>query len=143
MFTLDENFLQDLGLSDLPEDQKTAFLAHIYTSLEERVGMQLSEGLSSEQFDEFEAIIDKDMDRITAWLQANDPSYATSDGFLKFQESLPAGTDADTVAAEYAASKWIEKNRPDYKQVVSDTLQELRTEIMQNRDQILSAASER
>lgn len=138
MFTLDENFLQDLGLHDLPEEQKTAFLAHIYTSLEERVGMQLSEGLSSEQFDEFEAIIDKDMDSITAWLQANDPGYSKSDGFLKFQASLPEGTNTDTIAAEYAASKWIEKNRPDYKQVVSDTLQELRSEIMENRDQIIS-----
>lgn len=142
MFTLDENFLQDIGLSDLPEDQKTAFLAHIYTSLEERVGMQLSEGLSSEQFDEFEAIIDKDMDRISAWLQANDPSYSTSEGFLKFQQGLPEGSNTDTIVAEYAASKWIEKNRPNYKQVVSDTLQELRNEIMQNRDQIVSAATE-
>ena len=138
MFTLDENFLQDLGLGDLPDDQKTAFLAHIYTSLEERVGIQLSEGLSSEQFDEFESIIDKDMDRITAWLQVNDPNYSSSDGFLKFREGLPSGTEVDTITAEYAASKWIEKNRPDYKQVVSDTLQELRQEILQNREQIVT-----
>ena len=142
MFTLDESFLKDIGLDDLPEDQKTAFLAHIYTSLEERVGMQLSEGLSSEQFDEFEAIIDKDMDRITAWLQVNDPNYSTSDGFLKFQQILPEGANVDNVTAEYGASRWIEKNRPDYKEVVSNTLKELRSEIMQNRDQILSAATE-
>lgn len=138
MFTLDENFLQDLGLGDLPDDQKMAFLAHVYTSLEERVGMQLSEGLTPEQFDEFESIIDKDMGSISAWLQVNDPTYASSDGFLKFQESLPPGSDSDTIVAEYAASKWIEKNRPDYKQVVSDTLQELREEILSNKDQILA-----
>ena len=53
MFQLDDKFLQDVGLGDLPEDQKAAFLQHIYEELELRVGTKLSEGLNEQQLGEF------------------------------------------------------------------------------------------
>ena len=41
MFQLDDQFLKDLGLDQMPEEQKQAFLAHIYNELELRVGVRL------------------------------------------------------------------------------------------------------
>mgnify|MGYP003381372995 CR=1 FL=1 len=38
MFQLDDNFLTDVGLATLPDDQKQAFLQHINEGLELRVG---------------------------------------------------------------------------------------------------------
>ena len=38
MFQLDDKFLQEVGLGDLPDDQKQAFLAHFREQLELRVG---------------------------------------------------------------------------------------------------------
>jgi hypothetical protein len=35
MFQLDEQFLKDLGLDQLPDDQKQAFLDHIYSERSE------------------------------------------------------------------------------------------------------------
>jgi len=36
MFQLDDQFLKDLGLDELPDDQKQAFKEHIYNELELR-----------------------------------------------------------------------------------------------------------
>ena len=38
MFRLDDQFLKDIGLDGLPEEQKKPFLQHIYSELELRVG---------------------------------------------------------------------------------------------------------
>ena len=54
MFHLDDNFLQEVGLEALPQNQRQAFLEQVYSSLEGRVGVQLSEGLSDNQLEEFE-----------------------------------------------------------------------------------------
>lgn len=59
MFQLDDKFLADVGLNDLPDSEKPAFLQHIYDELELRVGTQLSDGMSDDQLQEFESIIDK------------------------------------------------------------------------------------
>ncbi len=76
MFKLDDQFLQDLGLGSLPTDEKNKMLAHIYETLEMRVGMKLAEQMTDEQLDEFEAYIDrKDEAGALKWLETNFPNY--------------------------------------------------------------------
>lgn len=76
MFKLDDNLLEELGLGSLPVDHKNLMLAHIYETLEVRVGMALAETMSDEQLDEFEAFIDnEDEDGALAWLEQNFPDY--------------------------------------------------------------------
>ncbi len=137
MFQLDDKFLQDVGLGELPEEQKKAFLQHIYDELELRVGAKLSEGLSEVQLTEFEGFVNQDSEKVTAWLNANVPNYANSEEYQKFISGAPADTNPVILASEYASLKWLEHNRPDYKQVVSAELDALRQEVMTNKDQIL------
>ena len=99
MFQLNDDFLQSLGLGSMPDDQKQAFLQHLYEELELRVGTRLSEGMSDEQLADFEKLID-----------AND---------------------------EAGALKWLETNRPNYKEVVAAELEKLKQEVIANRDTIL------
>ncbi|HET9411925.1 MAG TPA: DUF5663 domain-containing protein [Candidatus Saccharimonadales bacterium] len=99
MFSIDDDFLQSLGLGGLPDDQKQAFIQHLYEELELRVGTRLSDGMSDDQLAAFEKLID-----------AND---------------------------ETGALKWLESNRPDFKDVVADELEKLKEEITTNRDMIL------
>jgi len=40
---------------------------------------------------------------------------------------------------EYAATKWLEVNRPDYRDVVAQTLDELKQEITQGKETILTS----
>lgn len=104
MFKLDDNLLKELGLGELPAEEKNKMLAHIYETLEMRVGMKLAEKMTNEQLDEFEGFIDK-----------NDEAGALS---------------------------WLETNFPDYKQVVAQELETLKSEIKQAAPQILAAGRE-
>ncbi|MBL8159922.1 hypothetical protein JNJ66_05655 [Candidatus Saccharibacteria bacterium] len=107
-FQLDENFLNDLGLGGLPDDQKQAFLGHVLETLELRVGTKLSEGLSEEQLTEFEKLT---------------PS--------------PEDTPEVQVEKQQQALAWLEANRPDYKDVVANEMEALKGEIQRNSNAIL------
>ncbi|HWT40258.1 MAG TPA: DUF5663 domain-containing protein [Dongiaceae bacterium] len=137
MFQLDDQFLTDIGLGDLPEDQRKPFLQHVYDQLEYRVGVRLSEGMSDAQLEEFEAIIDKKQEVIEAWITQYAPNYQQDELFMKIQQSTGLAADNAALKSEYAATKWLEVNRPDYRDVVARTLDELKQEIGQNREAIL------
>ena len=92
----DEKFLQEMGLSAMPEEQKKAFLAYVQEELEVRIGERISRGLTEVQLNEFDMITD------------------------------PA-----------EAAKWLEKNRPDYREIVNRTIEEMKDEIRANRSKLL------
>ena len=57
-----------------------------------------------------------------------------------FQQLVKAtGVSADDprLKDEYAATKWLEVNRPDYREVVARVMDELKQEIAANRQAIL------
>jgi len=137
MFQLDDKFLQDLGLDQLPDEQKKAFLEHIYNELELRVGTRLSDGLSDDQLEEFESIIDKKDEVITAWLQQHAPTYYNDEAFTRLQQATGLDVNDPNLRNEYVATKWLEVNRPDYRQVVAQVLDELKKEIIAGKDKIL------
>ena len=93
----DEQFLQEMGLSAMPEDQKQKFLDYIQEELEVRIGERISRGLTEVQLNEFDMITDQ---------------------------------------AE--ATKWLEKNRPDYRDIVNRTIEEMKAEIRANRNKLVS-----
>lgn len=137
MFQLDDKFLADIGLADMPEDQKQAFLQHIYEELELRVGTKLSDGLSDQQLEEFEKIIDKNQEAINNWVAVHVQDYQNDDIFKRMQQALQLDPADPNLKAEYVATKWLEVNRPDYRDVVKQVLDELKTEIMANKETIL------
>jgi hypothetical protein len=145
MFQLDDQFLTDIGLADLPEEQRKPFLQHVYDQLEYRVGVQLSEGMSDAQLEEFEAIIDKKPEIVDSWLASHAPQFESDELYAKIYQAVSEAAARDGVViepallrSEYAATKWLEVNRPDYRDVVARTLDQLKQEIVQNRDAILS-----
>ncbi len=140
MFQLDDNFLQDVGLGAMPADQKQAFLQHIYSELELRVGTKLSEGLSDDQMSEFEAFIDRDSEKVDNWFQAHLPNYADQPDYQQLKNGAPASATPLDVLCEYGSLKWLELNRPDYRQVVAGELEKLKGEISQNAAAILGSA---
>ncbi len=104
MFKLDDNLLRELGLGELPPEEKNRMLQHIYETLEMRVGMKLAEQMTNEQLDEFE-------------------------GFINRKD-------------EAGALKWLETNFPNYKQVVADELENLKTEVKASAEQIIAASKQ-
>ncbi len=94
----DEKFLQEMGLSAMPEDQKQAFLDYVQEELEVRIGERISKGLTETQLNEFDMITDQS-----------------------------------------EATKWLEKNRPDYREIVTRTINEMKEEIRANRAKLVSS----
>lgn len=137
MFQLDDKFLQELGLDQLPDDQKQAFKEHIYSELELRVGTRLSEGLTEAQLSEFESFVDRDDEKVRAWISTNVPDFQNDPSFQQLRANVPQDVNPSAVLAEYASLKWLSLNRPDYRQVVAAVLEELKVEIVGNRDAIL------
>ncbi|MBR2831003.1 hypothetical protein IKE83_01440 [Candidatus Saccharibacteria bacterium] len=93
---LDDNFLQEMGLTAMPEEQKQAFLTYVQEELEVRIGERISKGLTEVQLNEFDLIAD------------------------------PA-----------EAAKWLETNRPDYREIVNRTIEEMKSEIRANRSRLV------
>lgn len=137
MFQLDDKFLEDVGLGGLPEEQKQAFLEYFREQLELRVGTKLSEGLSDAQLDEFESFIDRDEEKVNKWIADNVPNYQEDKVWQQLKGGAPADVSELVVKAEYASLKWLGVNRPDYRDVVAATMQELKDETLKNRDAII------
>ena len=92
----DEKFLQEMGLSAMPEDKKQDFLNYIQEELEVCIGRRIAKGLTEEQLQEFDAL-----------------------------------TSTEEVA------DWLEKNRPDYREIVNRTAEEMKQAIARNRAELL------
>lgn len=93
----DEKFLQEVGLSAMPEDEKQRFLDYVREELEVRIGERIARGLTEVQLNQFDMITD------------------------------PAET-----------AKWLEINRPDYREIVTRTINEMKEEIRANRDRLIN-----
>lgn len=104
MFKLDNTLLEELGLGSLPVEEKNKMLAHIYETLEMRVGVRLAEQMSNEQLDEFEGFIDQnDESGALKWLESNFPDYkqVVADELEKLKAEVKA-TAPQIVAATQA-----------------------------------------
>lgn len=69
----DEQFLEEMGLSSMAEEEKQNFLNYIQEELEVRIGQRISKGLSDTQLNEFDLITDPT--EAAKWLAENRPDY--------------------------------------------------------------------
>jgi hypothetical protein cdivTM_08533 len=135
---LNEQFLDEVGLGALPPQEKQAFLEYLYSEVELRVGDALSHNMTPEQVVEFKKIADKDSSFIMNWLSAFVPMYHSDTLFEKMQKTTGYDVADTRLLSEYAATKWLELNRPDYAQIVADVVSKMRQEIIDNKDQLLN-----
>lgn len=106
MFKLDDNLLKELGLGELPPVEKNKMLAHIYETLEMRVGMTLAEQMSEAQLKEFESFIDNnDEAGALKWLETNFPNYkqVVADELEKLKAEIKAAAPQIVAASQQAA----------------------------------------
>jgi len=117
MIKLDDDLLQELGLAALPAEEKKKLLAHIYETLEMRVGMKLAEQMSDAQLTEFEQFIDRnDEPGALKWLEANFPHYkdVVSSEFERLKSEinqvapqiLAGGSNQQTAQTQPSQNTW-------------------------------------
>jgi hypothetical protein len=118
-----DELIVELGIEDLSTQEQQRVL----DELNMRVGEAMLAGLSEDQINEYEAIINGHQDVITSWLETNDPGYADT---IAYQQ-LAEGSDQDdpqTVHADkaYASMAWVERNNPNLGQTVARIKDELK-----------------
>lgn len=136
MFDLNENFLTELGLEAMPVEQRAAFLKHVETEMDQRIGKRISDQLSDEKFEEFIKLSDGDQ-MIAAATLATQGDYKSTEEYKALAEM--AGGDSPALEGEYASMIWITQNVPGYDQIVNEEVEKLTNEIKASKDQILAA----
>lgn len=137
---IDESFLNEVGLSEMPEEQKSAFLAHTQDELEMRVGEKMSEGLSAEQMEEFEGIMKNDQEVIRKLILDMKQDFREDEIYKKILKKHNVEQGDWAILGEYLSVKWIQKNRPEYREIVSSVMENLKNEIRESAPQILATA---
>lgn len=147
MFNLNNKFLEEVGLGELPDTEKPKMLAHIYETLEMRVGMKLASDMNDAQLAEFETLISGDPQKAITFLDGLDTTWSNNETYLKAKEaeekraaSQQRQPNLNAVTSEYASLKWLELNFPNYKQVVSEELESLKNEIKTSAPQIIESS---
>jgi len=135
MFKLDEKFLAELGLGGLPKKASMKLLGRVYQELEARVGESLTKGMSDDLLDEFGCFVDTNVPGMEAWYNTYLPSFRDRDDYQKLRGANPDAPE-EAVMSEYGAMKWLQLNRPDYPQVVSEALDDIRLELAQSSEAI-------
>lgn len=124
-------------MSNLPEDQKQAFLNHAQEELELRVGTKMSEGLTEAQIEEFEGIMENDQQVIRKVVSELGMDFRTDPIYKKVLDKYGVSEGTWEIISEYLSIKWIQKNRPNYHEIVQSTIDELKNEIRSGQSQIL------
>ena len=136
MFELDEKFFEEIGLNRMPVNEQEEFKKHIQEEIEVRVGERISDGMSPEKLDEFEAIIDENSDFIQNWVLMNVPNYKNDEIYQTFI-AQNNGQESAEIMNEYAAMKWLQINRPDFAQIIETVMNEMKGELRANIDKII------
>lgn len=138
MIKIDEKFLEEVGLSTLVETKKADFIAKTQEELENRVGEKMSEGMTVDQFREFEGIMNNDRNTMIRVLsQIGD--YREDDLYRKLLKKHGVTEGTLEILGEFLSVKWIQLNRPDYATITRNVADELKREIIEASAMILSA----
>lgn len=141
MLAIDDSLLKELGLDTLPKEERDRLIQHIYETLELRVGMKLAEKMSEDQLDEFERFADVDEVYSREYLDKIKPGWDKAEVYQQqLQQAQSQGVSESAVISEYAAMIWLEKNFPNYKDVVNSEFLKLKDEIMNDSDKIKNAS---
>ncbi|MDO4729930.1 MAG: DUF5663 domain-containing protein [Candidatus Saccharibacteria bacterium] len=137
MYQFDESFLDTVGLSAMPQEQRAPFLEYAQEQLEVRIGEAMSKELSEEQLNEFDRIADNDSDTIQNLL-AQMGDYKNDADFQSILANTGAAEDDPEVLNNFVTVKWLEKNCPQYRTIIKTSIADLQTEIYNQREALLA-----
>lgn len=139
MEQINDDMLNSLGLDGLTGKAREDFKAQLQDTLQERVGEQITSGMPTEKIDEFGCFMDGDVVAMKAWLDKNIPGYENDADFVAFKNNNAGASEAD-VLSSYGSLMWLSINRPDFAQIVNSVLEQIKSEIIANKDVILASA---
>lgn len=136
MQQIDDSFLESVGLGGIDTAKKEAFKQYAQEQLEIRIGETMSNGLSEDQITEFERIIDKDQATVDGWYAQN-PDYQSDEMYQKLVDYFNG--DESQAKNDYITARWLERNCPNYQDIINKSIDSLKEEISANRDALLAS----
>lgn len=137
MYKFDDRFLEQVGLSGMPEDQKQSFLQFAQDQFETMLGEKMTENMNDAQIDEFEKIIDGEQEAVNGVLsQFGD--YHQDEVFQELLENSGEAGETPEILNAFVTIKWLDKNCPNYSQIVEDSLKDLQSRIISQKEVILA-----
>jgi len=120
----DEQIVAQLGIAELPEDERKTAI----NEAQVRIGETISKELTDSQLDEYQAIIDGDNDVIAAWLEKNVPSYKDEAAYQAFEEVAVSDPEHNDPAKLFASIAWVQLTVPHIQDVVAKALDDYKQE---------------
>jgi hypothetical protein len=105
----EQETIEELGAKDFSAEAQQRIL----NDLSMRAGEVVLDGLSDEEVEEYEQIINGNQEVIEHWLSENDPAYQDTIAYQQLAEGFdedPEHVPADKV---YASMAWLQKKNPD------------------------------
>jgi hypothetical protein len=126
MYDLDDNFLAEIGIINMPEEARDQLVTGIQKTIQDRVLIKLADQITDFLESEIEQISGS-LEYAKDWLKKNFPYYADSNEFAQFSDKVRSG-DNDVVQL-FAQNKWFEVNLPTFPAVVEQTKEEVKQEL--------------
>lgn len=91
---VDDQFMTEVGLGEMPQAEKEAFMKHAEEELEIRVGQGVGAQLTDALMDEFDQLTD--LDQAATWLEQHVPNYReiTEQIYQNFKQEILAERQA-------------------------------------------------
>lgn len=117
MLKIDNSLLQEIGLGDLPMEEKDLLITQVYEQLEVRVGTRLAENMTDAQLEEFDSkyMQTQDQEGAIQWLQQNFPDYpkVVEEELYKLKDELKQQAPAiKQVVTDQAADQDAASDQP-------------------------------
>jgi hypothetical protein len=120
----DDQIIEQLGIQDVAEDEQT----EIINEAQVRIGEAISEKLTDDQLNEYQAIIDGNEAVISAWLEKNIPEYKDEPVYRSFVEGLETDPEKNSPEKLFTNLAWIQLTVPDIQMVVAEAIEAFKQE---------------
>lgn len=121
----DQEIIKKLGIEGLDDEKK----AEIVEEVTMRIGEAMTDTLTDQQFDEYEAIVNDDHGVIDAWLQRNVPDFEDNPVFQEIAEGYEQDPEKNNPRKIFASMAWLEVTVPDLVQRIDTTLAAYKKEL--------------
>lgn len=127
MYQSDEQIIAQLGIADLPEERQRSIIDEVQV----RIGEVVSEQLTEQQLNEYQAIIDDDTTVIDAWLERNVPDYKNAAAYQAFEEDYEQDPEHNNPAKLFASLAWLQLNVPNIETMMQQGIDAYKKELDQ------------
>jgi hypothetical protein len=118
----DEYIIKRLGAETLSAELQNDILEAVRVL----IGEAISEGLSEQQVNEYEAIIDDHEIAIDLWLKQHVPNYKDSVVYQQFVEGYEEDPEHNRPEKLFANLAWVELNVPNVKGITNKVIDEFK-----------------